>query len=230
MRQKIGVAVFAVAFCAVAAVVSLAIASPAADAHPAHAIGQPAAQPFDRQAFHDTMRKLWEDHITWTRLVIVSKLTLPQDLPDLGPTVNRLLQNQVDIGNAIAPFYGAAAGQALTALLRDHILIAAEILTAAKANNQAALQDAIARWEANGRDIAAFLNAANPRNWPLAEMEAMMQDHLDLTFAEAVARLNGNYAADIAAYEEIHEQILHMADMLSDGIIRQFPQKFSGAR
>ena len=230
MRQKVGVAVFAVVFCAAVAAASLSNGSSTADAHSEHATAQSHAPRVDRQAFHDAMRKLWEDHITWTRLVIVSKVTLPQDLPDLGPTVNRLLQNQVDIGNAIAPFYGAAAGQALTALLTDHILIAAEILTAAKANDQTALQDAIARWEANGRDIAAFLNAANPRSWPLAEMEAMMQDHLDLTLEEAVARLNGNYAADIAAYEEIHEQILHMADMLSDGIIRQFPQMFSGAR
>jgi hypothetical protein len=215
---------------AVAAFASYSVSSPVAGAHPAHTAAAQSGQRIDTQAFHDAMRKLWEDHITWTRLVIVSKLTIATDLPDLGPTVNRLLQNQVDIGNAIAPFYGAAAGQALTALLTDHILIAAEILTAAKANDQPALQDAIARWEDNGRDIAAFLNAANPRNWPLAEMEAMMQDHLDLTFQEAVARLSGNYAADIAAYEEIHEQILHMADMLSDGIIRQFPQKFTGTR
>ena len=230
MRTKVRVSLFAVALSAGAAAITLSIAGSTADAHPAHGTAPAKVQRVDRQDFHDAMRQLWEDHITWTRLVIVSKVTLPQDLPDLGPTVNRLLQNQVDIGNAIAPFYGAAAGQALTSLLTDHILIAAEILTAAKANDQPALQDAIARWEDNGRDIAAFLNAANPRHWPLAEMEAMMQDHLDLTFDEAVARLNGNYAADIGAYEEIHEQILHMADMLSDGIIRQFAQKFSGAR
>jgi hypothetical protein len=230
MHKMLRVFALAVALGAVTAFASFSNASPTADANAAHPAAIQPGNRIDRQAFHDAMRKLWEDHITWTRLVIVSKLTLPQDLPDLGATVNRLLQNQVDIGNAIAPFYGAAAGQSLTALLRDHILIAAEILAAAKANDKVALQDAIARWEDNGRDIAAFLNAANPRSWPLAEMEEMMQDHLDLTFAEAVARLSGNYAADIAAYDEVHEQILEMADMLSDGIIRQFPQMFSGAR
>jgi hypothetical protein len=77
------------------------------------------------------MRKLWEDHVTWTRLYIVSAVA---GLPDAGATAERLLQNQTDIGNAIKPFYGEAAGERLTALLRPHILIAAELVTAAKAN------------------------------------------------------------------------------------------------
>ena len=177
----------------------------------------------DNQAFHDAMRKLWEDHITWTRLVIVS---LANDLPDSGPTVQRLLQNQDDIGDAIKPFYGDAAGEQLSALLRDHITIAAEILQAAKNNDTTALNDAIARWYANADDIAVFLNSANPENWPLDEMKAMMREHLDLTLQEAVAYLHGDHAGSIAAYDQIHLQALHMADMLSDGILKQFPNKF----
>jgi len=177
----------------------------------------------DAQAFHDAMRKLWEDHIAWTRFVIVS---VANDLPDSGPTVQRLLQNQDDIGDAIKPFYGDAAGEQLSALLRNHILIAAEILQAAKSNDSTALNDAIARWYANADDIAVFLNHANPENWPLDEMKMMMREHLDLTLQEAVAYLHGDYAASISAYDQIHLQILGMADMLSDGIIRQFPGKF----
>jgi hypothetical protein len=177
----------------------------------------------DDQAFHDAMRKLWEDHVTWTRLVIVS---LANDLPDSGPTVQRLLQNQDDIGDAIKPFYGDAAGEKLSALLRDHILIAAEILQAAKNNDTTALNNAIARWYVNADDIAVFLNSANPKDWPLDEMKMMMREHLDLTLQEAVAYLHGDHAASIAAYDQIHLQILGMADMISDGIVRQFPNKF----
>lgn len=193
----------------------VAVVSPAGTAE--------AKAKMDAQAFHDTMRKLWEDHITWTRLVIVS---IANDLPDTQSTVQRLLQNQVDIGNAIKPFYGEEAGNQLTALLTDHIVIAAEILQAAKSGDTAALDDAIARWYTNADDIAAFLNAANPENWPLDEMQAMMREHLDLTLQEAVAYLNGDHAASIAAYDQIHIQALEMADMLSEGIVRQFPQRF----
>ncbi|MFZ3079197.1 MAG: hypothetical protein WA109_05880 [Bellilinea sp.] len=177
----------------------------------------------EQTAFHDGMRKLWEDHITWTRLYIVSAAA---DLPDKGATAGRLLQNQVDIGNAVKPFYGDAGGDQLTALLNDHILIAVALIDAAKAGDSAAFADANARWYANADDIATFLSSANPENWPLDEMKAMMRTHLDLTLKEAAARLNGDYAADIAAYDEVHVEILKMADMLSDGIIHQFPKLF----
>src|SRR5215216_3416733 len=173
--------------------------------------------------FQDAMDKLWEDHITWTRLFIVS---VAADLPDKGPTTNRLLQNQVDIGNAIKPYYGDAAGEKLTALLKEHITTAAEVVTAAKANDTAKMQDANKRWFANADAIAAFLSGANPKNWPSGEMKTMMDDHLNLTTSEVQARLKGDWAADIAAYDKVHEQILHMADMLSAGIVNQHPQKF----
>ena len=177
------------------------------------------------QALHDDMRKLWEDHITWTRLTIVS---FAGDLPDLAPTLDRLLENQDDIGQAIAPFYGGAAGRALAGLLREHILGAVDVLVAARAGDQPALDAALEAWYANGDEIAAFLNQANPRFWPLDEMQAMMREHLDLTLAEGSARLAGDFATDIAVYEDIHEQALEMADMLSGGIIRQFPERFRG--
>jgi hypothetical protein len=169
------------------------------------------------------MRKLWEDHITWTRLAIISLTT---GSADTQATVGRLLQNQADIGRAFKPFYGAAAGNRLTDLLRQHILIAADLIAAAKSGDQAGLAAAQARWHANADEIASFLNRANPGAWKLAATKAMMREHLKLTTDEAVARLQGNWAADVAAYDAIHRQALHMADMLSDGIVKQFPLRF----
>jgi hypothetical protein len=177
-----------------------------------------------RLALRNAMRKLWEDHITWTRLAIIS---LAHDLPDVNATVGRLMQNQDDIGAAVGSFYGEAAGDRLAGLLREHIAIAAELITAAKAGDDAAVADANRRWYANANQIARFLHRANPANWPLAEMRSMMREHLDLTLNEAVHRLSGGYEADVADYDLIHDAILEMADMLSNGIIAQFPQDFS---
>ena len=174
-------------------------------------------------AFRLAMDRLWEDHITWTRMVIVD---FAAGLPDLPNAEARLLRNQVDIGNAIKPYYGRAAGTQLTRLLRVHILEAVPVLTAAKAGDQTKLAQALATWNANGRQIAAFLTHANPRSWPLAMTTTMMKRHLALTTAEAAARLQGNWAADIAAYDRVHSEILQMSHMLSDGIIRQFPNRF----
>ena len=169
------------------------------------------------------MRKLWEDHITWTRLAIISLTT---DSPDTQATVGRLLQNQDDIGDAIKPFYGDAAGEELSRLLREHILIAADLIAAAQAGDSAAVATHQARWRANADEIAAFLNAANPRSWKLREMKEMLYEHLDLTTSEVVARLTGDWAADVAAYDAIHLQALEMADELSTGIVKQFHRRF----
>src|SRR5437016_548554 len=184
-----------------------------------------STQKMSAVAFHDAMRKIWEDHVTWTRLAIVS---LVAGLPDTNATVGRLMQNQADIGDAIRPFYGDAAGDHLTALLKDHIAIAAEIILAAKAGNQSGVDGARSRWYANADAIASFLSGANPKNWSPQMMQHMMHEHLDLTLREAVAQLTGDYPASVAAYDAVHGQILGMADMLSAGIIDQFPQMFHG--
>ncbi|HZO60243.1 MAG TPA: hypothetical protein VFB51_11165 [Solirubrobacterales bacterium] len=174
-------------------------------------------------ALHDGMRKLWEDHITWTRLAIIS---FAADLPDFDATAGRLLANQDDIGNAIKPYYGRRAGARLTSLLKEHIAGAVDLLKAAKAGDDAKFEQARVAWYRNGDQIAGFLNRANPKHWGLKRMSAMMRGHLDQTLEEAAARLKGDFAADIRAYDEIHEHILEMADALSAGIVKQFPRRF----
>jgi hypothetical protein len=130
-------------------------------------------------------------------------------LPDKDAATQRLLQNQVDIGNAIKPFYGNEAGDQLTALLKDHIVIAADVVTAAKANDKAKLDDANKRWITNADQIAAFLSKANPKKTGRKPTCARcMRDHLNLTTNEAVARINGDWAGDVRAYDAVHEQIL----------------------
>jgi phage terminase Nu1 subunit (DNA packaging protein) len=168
------------------------------------------------------MRKLWEDHITYTRTYIISAVA---DLPDTDAVAKRLLKNQEDIGDAIKPYYGNAAGEKLTALLKDHIMIATEVVKAAKAGNKDDLSAAQSKWSANGKDIAIFLSSANP-NWPQKTLESMLQKHLDLTTGEVVSRLKKDWAADIKNYDEGHEHMLMFADTLTDGIAKQFPEKF----
>ena len=171
--------------------------------------------------FHDAMRKLWEDHVTWTRLFIVSAAA---GLPDKDATTQRLLQNQTDIGNAVAEFYGRDAGNKLTALLRDHILIAADIVKAAKANDTKAVEAGQKKWRQNGDQLAAFLASANPV-WKQQALTDMLQRHLDFVTQQVVARIKADWPGDIRAYDAGYEHMMMFADMLSDGIIRQNPKK-----
>ncbi|HEY6137319.1 MAG TPA: glycosyltransferase [Thermoanaerobaculia bacterium] len=179
-----------------------------------------------RAQFQDTMRRLWSDHVAYTRLFIVDAAG---GTADKNATTQRLLQNQTDIGNAASEFYGRAAGDRLTALLKDHILIAANIVTAAKAGDNAKVSSENKRWHDNATDLAKFLHGANPKNWPEATLQSALFTHLDQTLNEASHQLKGDYAASIKDYDAAMDHMLMVADILSNGIMAQFPSKFSSA-
>jgi hypothetical protein len=168
------------------------------------------------------MRMLWEDHLVYTRNYIISSLA---KLPDAEAVAGRLLRNQDDIGNAVKPFYGEAAGKKLASLLRDHILVAAEVVKAAAAGQTDMLTKAQAKWTANADDLAAFLSGANP-HWDKAKLQDMLHKHLEYTTLEVVSRLKSDWPGDIAAYDKGHAHMLMFADFLTDGLVAQFPDKF----
>jgi hypothetical protein len=170
------------------------------------------------------MRKLWTDHVVWTRDYIVAAIG---DQADAQAAANRLMRNQEDIGKAVAKFYGDGAGQQLTTLLKEHISIAVDLIKAAKAGDKASQQQADTRWQQNAVQIAEFLSKANP-NWPRATLVDLMKMHLSTTTNEVVARLNKNWDSDVRAFDAVYDHILKMSDALSDGIVKQFPEKFGG--
>lgn len=225
-RRRIAGAVIAGAV-ALGSVGAVAFATGAAaeshTSHESHMTHMAEASATKTAVFHDQMRRLWENHVAWTRLYIVSAAA---SLPDQNATAARLLENQTAIGNAIKPFYGNAAGNQLTELLRDHILTAAAMIEDAKAGNTDKFDHDSKHWYANANQIAGFLHRANPANWPLDDMRSMMKEHLDLTLTEAVDRLQGHWLRDVRDYRPIETAILHMADMLSAGIVAQFPDRF----
>src|ERR1700752_301114 len=182
-------------------------------------IGSQNQPKIDAQVFRNDMRKLWEDHSKWTRLFIISTLS---DLPDQSETAQRLIQNQNEIGNAIKPFYGDAAGDELAELLREHALIGATMLQSARKADPEAFEDSVERWYSNADEIAEFLQETNQENWPLRKTKSMMRIYLDLTLEEALARWNGDFGADVAAHAKVHDQALKIADMLSEGLINKF--------
>src|ERR1044071_6847603 len=184
-----------------------------------------SAATMTRAQFQDAMRRLWSDHVAYTRLFIVDAVG---GTADKNATTQRLLQNQADIGNAVSDFYGKAAGDKLTALLKDHILIAANIVAAAKAGDNAKVGSENKRWHDNAVDIAKFLHGANPKHWPEATLQSALFTHLDQTLNEASNELKGNYAVSIRDYDQAMTHMLMVADTLSGGIIAQFPAKFSG--
>lgn len=172
--------------------------------------------------FHKEMQRLWADHMTFTYTTVDAFFNNPDAL---SGNLNRLLENQKHIGAAIVPYYGQDAGDQLTALLTDHINLAVPVLTAAKSGDNPGLETALNNWYANAQDIADFLSGANP-NWGQAEMREMMKMHIDQTTAYAVELLEKDYDNAIRIFDEASHHMKHMADDLSEGIKKQFPEKF----
>lgn len=169
----------------------------------------------------EDMRRLWIDHVLWTRSYITSAIAGLNDQQDV---LTRLLQNQQDIGNAIKPLYGDAAGNKLAELLREHILLAGKVVDAAKSGNQADLVTNNKEWHRNADDIAKFLSAANP-NWSQKTQQDMLYTHLKFVTDQVTARLQKDWKADILAFDKGEDHMVMYADMLTDGIIKQFPDK-----
>jgi hypothetical protein len=190
-------------------------------AAPALAAGKKADAPSPTD-LRTEMRRLWEEHVTYTAFFYKAALAGSEDA---GPIAERLLRNQDEIGNAIKPFYGEDAGNKLAALLRDHILVAADLVKAAKAGDAAAQKAANERWYRNSEDIAVLLSGANP-NWPRETIHHALDMHLELVTQQVVAALKKDYAGEIAAYDKGVEHMLALADTLSAGIVKQFPKRF----
>lgn len=168
------------------------------------------------------MRKLWIDHVVWTRNYIVSAVA---GMKDRDKVLARLLRNQQDIGDAIKPFYGEAAGNKLTELLKEHILIAGKILEATKNGNQAEAEKYNKEWYRNADNIAQFLSSANP-NWSKKQLKSLLEMHLKLVAEAVTARIKGDWDADIIAFDRGEAHLIKLADTLTNGIIKQFPKRF----
>ncbi|HHU90451.1 MAG TPA: LysM peptidoglycan-binding domain-containing protein [Clostridiaceae bacterium] len=168
------------------------------------------------------LRLLWEQHITWTRLTIISMVF---DLPDVDLVTQRLLRNPKDFEAALVPFYGSQTVARFSALLRNHLVIAANLVNAAKAGDNNAAAEAERIWYNNARDIAAFLASINPY-WSQQEWEKMLFDHLALVKNEAVFMLTNEFQKGIDLYDEMERQAMMMADVMTEGIVRQFPGRF----
>jgi hypothetical protein len=169
------------------------------------------------------MDYLWAEHVIWTRQFIVSSVA---GLKDADVAAQRLLKNQDDIGNAVAPYYGEQAGKKLAELLREHITIAAKIVAAAIAKDDEQVKALDGDWHRNADDIATFLSSANPDNWTKEMLVSMLNDHLAVTTKELQARLQEDWAGDVTNYDEVFKQAQHMGQDLANGIIKQFPDKF----
>lgn len=187
---------------------------------------QPNKDPLSSAAyvsFNNAMHGLWADHMQWTYNTVDAFFNNPDGVQ---AQLGRLLHNQQDIGAAIVPYYGQAAGDSLASLLTTHINQSVPVLTAAKSGDTAALNAALKDWYANANDVAMFLSTANPQHWDKMELAHMMEHHIETTTVYAADLLKKDYPNAVAHYDEAYTHMMELAEQLAQGIALQFPDKF----
>lgn len=164
------------------------------------------------------LRQLWEQHVMWTRSYIISNA---ENIGDLDYVTKRLLENPSDFAKVLQAFYGSTRANEFKNLLEQHLLIASQLVNAAKIGDSEKVETERAAWYANADQIADYLSQLNPY-WIKEDWRNMLYSHLKLTEDEAIARLSKQYANDIALYDFIQGQALEMADDMARGLIKQF--------
>lgn len=99
-------------------------------------------------------------------------------------------------------------------------------MDAAKSGNQADVEKYNKNWYRNADDIANFLSSANP-NWSKKVLRELLFVHLQLLTDNVTARIKKDWDADITSFDKGEEHIILLADTLSEGMIKQFPDRFS---
>lgn len=173
----------------------------------------------EQVALLNRLRLLWSQHVLWTRSFIISTAAA---LGDLESVTKRLLRNPGDFAALLTLFYGPRAAAHFQELFTQHLLIAADLVNAAKRGDTAAADEARRKWYANADELAAFFTGANPF-WSEARWRKMLYSHLAMTEQEATLRLTGKYAEDVAIYDDIEREAMEMADEMFYGLIQQFP-------
>ena len=168
------------------------------------------------------MRLLWEQHVYWTRMLLIS---IAERLKDQPYVTDRLLRNPYDIADIYADYYGEAVAKTIAQLLTEHLQIGAALITALRDKKTAEAKDLTNKWYANADKMADAFSSINPY-YDRDELHKMLYTHLDLTTREVEMRLAENYKADIEAFDRVEQEAISMADYLSSGIIKQFPDKF----
>jgi hypothetical protein len=167
------------------------------------------------------IRNLWLEHAIWTRFVITG---IVFDLPDLDFSTARLLRHPSDFEEVLRIFYGNEKAMEFKNLLYEHLVIAANIVKTAKAGKD--IQELEKKWYENADEIALLLGSINP-HWSEMEWKKMLYEHLRLVKQEAVFYLTKDYKNGVLIFDDMESQILQMADMMTNGIIKQFPKRFN---
>ena len=173
-------------------------------------------------ALNQNLRKLWADQATWTYKYIISNL---ERLFDNKFVLVRLLNNQEFLGSSISNFFGTYNTQKFIDLMKEHVDLIGQLIEILKSGSKTRLDNLTIKWQQNAEEIAQLLASVNP-NWKKENL-IILFNNIQAIKDQIMARLHKKWDVDIKLLNKTIEHNLHIADVLTEGIVKQFPDKFN---
>jgi hypothetical protein len=182
----------------------------------------PRAQRINNDIFDlsNHLRLLWSQSLWWLRSFMVSSL---YNLPDLEEVTKRLLSHPEAMAQVFIPFYEQKQVCEWQNLLTHHVKISIDVVTLTK--QQLSISEKVGEWEANATEIAQFLSSLNP-HWSSCDWQRMLHKYLQLLKAQLTYYINHDYIHGVTLFDDLLQHALNIADMMTNGIIKQFPKQF----
>ena len=170
------------------------------------------------------LRDLWQGHIFWVRNVVL--MTKLGDKEAAKVAEEQVVQNAKEIASSVVPYYGKEAGDKLFTLLAGHYGAVKDSMNAVYSGNKQAEMAAMDKMTKNADEIATSLSSANPKNWPKETLVSALAAHAGFHMAQ-INEINAkNFSAEAKTWTGMKKQVNEIADVLANGIIKQFPQRF----
>ena len=168
------------------------------------------------------MRAAWEANAGWTRMYIVSSLA---GLTDVNRVNSRLLESADGVADALRPYYPYPVAESLAKQFKRQVLLTVALVTAARNGDSLQTAAASANWSAGSDSLTQFLVRTNP-NLPSGKLGDLLHAYQDRTWRQIAARTRQDWFADVVACDQTDIEARAIADALSAGIVKQFPDRF----
>ncbi len=147
---------------------------------------------------------------------------------DYKPAAAALDANTQGLQDAIASVYGDAGGKQFGDLWRKHIGFFVDYTTGKATKNQAMIDKARSDLDGYRADFGAFIESATKGGLPKQAVADELKPHV----ASLFAAIDAQAAKSPDAVQKLKAAADHMpmtAMILAGGIVKQFPDKFSGS-
>lgn len=168
------------------------------------------------------LNKIWSDNLIWTHNYIVAFVSGSPDSPDAA---RRILKNNEETANIFAEYYGNNIGIKFFNLLTRRSEIISDMVLSAKSGDNLKFNSGLKKLNENSKETAEFLNSINSVYFKKSEILNAVDDYNNSMVNLINARVKNNWDDYNFEFDKARDEALFIADKISNGINRHFPEK-----